>query len=543
MSTSNGLGLTLYVCLTSPGGTVNGMGALDASQSSEFDLGDLLLRNVELYAHDRAVVFGEQVLTWADLATNAMRLADALAGVGIRRGDRIAALQGNSPELCEIAYAAALLGAVLVPISPRLTIDEVSFVISDAQVVRAFVETGHPSMAAFDGLPVVETRSSGYDGFRDSGRAVEPATRGTADDVVLQLYTSGTTGRPKGALLTQRAMVQNGLTIQLSQRLTHDDVFLSATPLTHAAAGTRIFSLGIDGMTLVILERFSAEAFFETVARCGVTTTILVPTMLRDVLESPALANADLHSLRFIVYGAAPTPESLIRAAVERLPCGLVQGYGLTEGCPALTIFTAEEHIRFTADPALSHRLRSIGRPVPSVRMRVVGDDGTPLARGETGEIQVRSTKSMLGYWREPEKTAATFIDGWLLTGDVGMQDEGGYVFLVDRKKDLLISGGFNVYPSEIERVLVSDPGVREAAVVGLPHDRWGEVPAAFVVLTGDVDVAGGVEGARSRLAALCRTQLADYKQPNSITVLDALPRNETGKIKKDALRALDVSA
>jgi acyl-CoA synthetase (AMP-forming)/AMP-acid ligase II len=511
------------------------------AQVSEFDLGDSLLRNVELYGSDRAVVCGDRTLTWAELGRNALRLADALAREGIRRGDRIAAMQGNSPELCEIAYAAALLGAVLVPVSPRLTLDEVGYVVADADIVRAFVEVGHPSRAAFDGVPVVETRCADYDAFRDSGREVEPEVRGTADDVVMQLYTSGTTGRPKGALLTQRAMVQNGLTIQLSQRLTHDDVFLSATPLTHAASGTRIFSLGIDGMALVILERFTPEAFFDAVAAHGVTTTILVPTMLRDVVESPALATADLRTLRFIVYGAAPTPEPLIRAALEKLPCGLLQGYGLTEGCPALTIFTPEEHERFAADPALSHRLRSIGRPVPSVRMRVVADDGTPLATGGTGEIQVRSTKSMAGYWHAPEKTAATFADGWLMTGDVGMQDKDGYVFLLDRKKDLLISGGLNVYPSEIERVLASDPAVREAAVVGQPHDRWGEVPAAFVVLTKG-EVNGAADAVRDRLAGLCKEQLAGYKQPRTITVLEAMPRNETGKIRKDALRLIDVT-
>jgi acyl-CoA synthetase (AMP-forming)/AMP-acid ligase II len=513
-----------------------------SAEGIEFDLSDVLLRNVEQYAGDRAVVCGDEVLLWGDLGTNALRLADALAREGIRRGDRIAAMQGNSPELCEIAYAAALLGAVLVPVSPRLTRDEVAYVVADAEIVRAFVEAGHPSAEAFAAMPVIETRSPAYAEFRDSGQAVEPAERGTADDVVLQLYTSGTTGRPKGALLTQRAMVQNGLTIQLSQQLTHDDVFLSATPLTHAASGTRIFSLGVDGMTLVILERFTPEAFFDAVARNRVTTTILVPTMLRDVLESPALATADLSSLRFIVYGAAPTPEPLIREALEKLPCGLVQGYGLTEGCPALTIFTAEEHDRFVADPALSHRLRSIGRPVPSVRMRVVGEDGEPVAVGETGEIQVRSTKSMIGYWHAPDKTSAAFRQGWLMTGDVGTRDEAGYVYLLDRKNDMLISGGLNVYPSEIERVLVSDPSVREAAVVGLPHDRWGEVPAAFVVLADD-RADGAAAEARDHLARLCRDQLAGYKQPHSITLLDALPRNETGKIRKDALRTMDVSA
>jgi acyl-CoA synthetase (AMP-forming)/AMP-acid ligase II len=513
--------------------------SLPASRrDAEFAISDLLMRNIEIYGGDRAVIYGEHVQSWAQLGENALRLADAMTADGIGRGDRIAALQGNAPELVEIAYAAALLGVVLVPVSPRLVLDEVAFVVRDAQVKRAFVEVGHPATRAFDGVPIVETRSAGYAVYRDAGDPVEPAALGRADDVVLQLYTSGTTGRPKGALLTQRAMVQNGLTIQLSQQLTHNDVFLSATPLTHAAAGTRVFSLGIDGISLVILDRFTPDSFFDAVARHGVTTTILVPTMLRDVLESPSLELADLHTLRFIVYGAAPTPEALIRLALERLPCGLVQGYGLTEGSPALTIITPEEHVRFAADPKLSHLLGSIGRPVPSVRFRVVGADGKPVAAGETGEMEVRSTKSMVGYWNDPEKTTSAFSDGWLRTGDIGNQDEQGYIFLLDRKNDMLISGGLNIYPSEIERVLLSDPSVREAAVVGQPHERWGEVPAAFVVPT-DAHGTDHVVTLQDALRALCRARLADYKQPVAIIIIDALPRNETGKVQKDVLREL----
>lgn len=493
-------------------------------------LRDLLLRNVELYGRDRAVVCGESVTTWSELAARVCRLANRLAAEGLGRGSRLAVLQRNGPEIVEIYEAAAMLGAVVVPVSERLTHNEVAYVVGDSQVQLAFVEAGHPALGAFDALRVVETRSLGYAAFVDEGDASEPPSHEEPDDPVLQLYTSGTTGRPKGAVVSQAAMVQHGLTIQLSQRLRHEDVFLTTTPLTHAASGTRVFSLTIDGMTHVILERFSPEAFVDAVERHRATTTLVVPTMLQDILDSPAFNRDRLSSLRFIVYGAAPAPAPLVERALAELPCGLLHGYGLTEGAPGLASMDADEHRVFAADPALRYRLGSIGRPIPGVRFKVVGDDGAQVAPGEVGELLVRSTKSMLGYWQKPDATAETIRDGWLATGDVGHQDADGYLFLVDRKKDMLISGGLNVYPSEIERVLVEDADVREVAVVGLDDPRWGEVPIAFVVAPA---LAGGVE----RLGAVCKEQLAGYKQPRRIVIVDALPRNETGKVLKGVLR------
>lgn len=505
--------------------------------SAEFAVSDLLMRNVELYGPRRAVVHGDITMTWSQLASNVAALAARMAADGVQRGDRIAILQPNGVELVEVAYATAMLGAVVVPVSPRLTEHEVAYVVKDAEITLAFVAEGHPTRNAFSATPVVATRCTDYVVYRESGVGLDAPERGTADDVVMQLYTSGTTGRPKGALLTQRAMIQNGLTIQVSQQLTCDDVFLSATPLTHAAAGTRIFSLGIDGMALVILDRFTPEAFVDAVARHGVTTTILVPAMLRDLVESSALAGADLSTLRFIVYGAAPTPEPLIRRSLDTLPCGLVQGYGLTEGSPALTVFTADEHVRFAADPALGHRLASIGRVVPAARIAVLDGSGNPVPRGEAGEIAVRSTKSMAGYWHNPEATGATFRNGWLLTGDIGRQDDHGYLYLVDRKKDMLISGGINVYPSEIEAVLIGHDDVREASVVGVHDERWGESPVAFVVAR--ETRTGDSEALVEELRVMCRDRLAGYKQPKQINVVADMPRNETGKILKGVLRDL----
>jgi len=513
-----------------PGATVTR--AITAG-ATELRLRDVLARCVDLYADDVAVVFGDERITWAELARRAFRLANALRAEGVERGDRVAVLQTNGPEVVELGFACAVLGAALVPLSSRLVLDEVRYVLADAAPRVAFVEPTHPAANERD-FRVLATRTPDFAAFRDAAADVEPPEIDTADDPVLLLYTSGTTGRPKGAQHSQRTMIQNGLTVLLSQQLDHRDAFLSTTPLTHAAAGTRIFSLAVDGLKHVIMDRFTVAGFFELVANERITTTILVPTMLADVVDSPLLDTADLSSMRFIVYGAAPTPEALVARALERLPCGLLQGYGLTEGSPALTALTPDEHRRFAADPELRRRLRSMGRPVPGVRARVVDGAGERLPAGEAGELQVRSTKTMLQYWRAPELTEAAFDDGWLATGDIVTVDEDGYLYLVDRKKDMLISGGLNVYPSEIERVLREDPAVREAAVVGTHDDRWGEVPIAFVVLGDDADDQAGIV---TRLRAHCRDRLAGYKQPRELRIVDALPRNETGKVHKPTLR------
>jgi acyl-CoA synthetase (AMP-forming)/AMP-acid ligase II len=490
----------------------------------------VLLRDADLYGDEPAVKFRDDSVTWRQLTERSFRLANRLNEEGVKRSDRIGVLQRNGPEIPEIGFAAALLGAVVVPISPRLATTEVEYIVADSGLVFAFVEHDHSAMDAFHGTRVVVTRNGDdYVSFRDEGVAIEPSETERADDPIFQLYTSGTTGRPKGVSLTQRAIIQNGLTIQLSQQLRHEDVFLTTTPLTHAAAGTRTFSLATDGMAHVILEKFTPETFFEAVERHKVTSTIVVPTMLRDLIESPGLRSANLDSLRIVVYGAAPASQDLVAAAIEHFPCDLLQGYGLTEGCPALLMLGPEDHKQGYADPSLRHRLASIGRPVPGVRLRIANEEGVELPRGSVGELQIRSTKAMKGYWHAPDETALAFRDGWLHTGDVATCDDDGYVYLAGRTKDMLISGGFNVYPAEVERVIDEHPNVVESCVVGAPHDRWGETPIAFVVRKGPTS-----EG---EILRYCESLLADYKRPSRIVFLEQFQRNPNGKIMRNVLR------
>ncbi|TAK68035.1 MAG: hypothetical protein EPO13_12400 [Actinomycetota bacterium] len=491
-------------------------------------LRDLLARNAEIYPNDRAVVCGTVTRTWTQLQERVFRLANRLRQAGVDRGDRIIAVQRNGAEIPEIYFAAALLGAMTVPISNWLTEAEASYIVSDSTPAFAFVEAGHAATAAFANVPTVATKSPAYEDFLAAGSADEPPEVETAGDPVFLMYTSGTTGRPKGVVTTQSAMIQNGWHILLSQDMTHDDVFLSSTPLTHAAAGTRVFSMALDGHAHVILERYTAEAFIEAVETHGVTVTILVPTMIKALLDSEAFDAARLSSMRVLIYGAAPTPLNLVERAAAMLPCGLLHSYGQTETGTALTVLTPDEHRRFLADPATKSRASSIGRVIAGVRMKIVDEDGVELPAGQAGELVVRSTKGMIGYWHLPEATASVLSAGWIRTGDVASKDDDGYYFLHDRQKDMFISGGLNVYPLEIERVLLGVPGILECAVVGGADDHWGEVPVAFIVGTPELLTAA---------QEACAAQLAGYKQPKRYEFVDSLPRNGTGKVMKPELR------
>lgn len=507
---------------------------MEARHASSTVLRDLLIRAAELYPAHRAVVCAGRSLTWAQLRDRSFQLAARLRDEGIGRGDRVAALQANELETSEIAWALAQLGAVMVPMSARLTAAEVAYIVDDAGAELALVSGGLEGRLSGTAARVIVSGGRPYEEYLAEAPTAEPPQAESDADVVLQLYTSGTTGRPKGVLLSQRSSIQNAITTLAAQNLRHEDVFMTATPLTHAAGGTRIFTLAIDGLTHVVAPKFDPADWFRTVARERVTATILIAPMMRALLEHRDLGGADVSSLRLVVYGAAPTPVELLEAAMEKLPTvGFFGAYGLTEGHPQLTILTPDEHRRFAADPVLRRRLGSIGRAAPGVRIWPADPEGGRLPPGQPGELMVRSTKSMDGYWKNPDATQAAFRKGWLATGDVGYLDEEGYIFLVDRLKEMVISGGFNVYPSEIERALRSHQSVLEAAVVGVPDADWGEVPVAFVVLQ------PGSHVEEAELRAICERELARYKHPRDIHRLDALPRNETGKILKQTLKEM----
>jgi acyl-CoA synthetase (AMP-forming)/AMP-acid ligase II len=499
-----------------------------AAEPAVFVLRDIVMRAADLYGSQLATACGERTLTWRELADRSMRAAAWLAAHGVRRGDAVVLWSDNRLEVSELAFALAALGAVVVPLSPIVAPAEVAYIREDCTAAVGLVAPGLEPAAAAAGGRWLTIGDDEYEAAVGSGPAAEPPFSERPEDPVLQFYTSGTTGRPKGVLMSQVALLIHSLNSVLSQGLNHDDVYLTCTPITHAAGGTRIFTLGLEGITHVILPRWSTAGFFAEVARRRVTSTVLVPSMLRDVVADPRLDEADLSTLRLVVYGAAPTPPDVQLAALQRIPAGFLHSYGISEGCPALTVLTPAEHRRAMADPALRHRLGSVGRPVPGVRFRILDADGRRLPDGEAGEIHIRNAKAMLGYFNRPDEDAAVWRDGWMASGDVGYVDDEGYLYIVGRMKEMIISGGLNVYPAEVERVLLEHDAVSEAAVVGVPDERWGETPAAFIVAAADVS--------DEELREHCRARMARYKLPSSFSRVAELPRNETGKIVKARL-------
>jgi fatty-acyl-CoA synthase len=488
---------------------------------------DLLERDAQLYADRSAVeIVGGTRLTYRELRDRVHRIAAGLAKRGLRRGDRVAVMGGNGLLFFDAYLAAAYLGAAAVPLNSRLAPPEIAYQLAHSEPSLALADAIHAEQLV-TGLPTgVEMLVAGtpeYTGLLSTEVPNDIAERAEPGDVALVIYTSGTTGRPKGVCLSQAALAFNGVTVVLAQRLPPGEVFLSTTPLYHGATGTRITSMLLDGQCHVVMGSFDAGEFLDIVERHRVNSTILVPTQLRRVLDAQAASPRNLDTLRLLVYGAAPTATPIIRRAMAELDCGLYQGYGLSEACTNLTGLLPEDH---TPEADTAGLLASCGRAVPGVQVRI-GEQ-----TGGVGEIQIRTDKVMNGYWRDPEATAAAIPDGWLRTGDLGRLDGAGYLFIVDRAKDMIISGGVNIYPSEIEAVLHEHPLVAEATVIGIPDEEWGETPVAYVIKKANATLD------ESAVIAFCAERLARFKVPHTVTFVGDFPRTASGKVRKVELRA-----
>jgi fatty-acyl-CoA synthase len=512
---------------------------------------DTLARAASLHPDRTAVVDavpGGLRPTYRELAGRVAALATALRGLCVGRGDRVLVIEVNSLPFLELYYATAALGAVAVPVNYRLSAPEVAFIARDsgARVVAlrgrfapllAEAAGDAPLAAALlldDGAhPALGLPVTSYAAALATDAGAFRAERVAGDDLAHLYYTSGTTGRPRGVMLTHRNVCTHALAAIAEVGLRDADVWGHIAPMFHLADAWATFAVTWAGGRHVMVPGFEPEAALDAVARHGVTITNLVPTMLNLMVKHPRARDFDYRRLRLVMSGGAPIAPALVRAVVETFGCEYVQTYGLTETSPYLTMSLLSERLRaLPVEQQLAWRAKT-GRPFVAVEVEVMDERGVPVARDgqQVGEVWARGDTVTPGYWNRPEETAAAFEDGWLKTGDLAVVDEEGYLDIVDRKKDMILSGGENVYSVEVENALYQHPAVLEAAVFGVPDETWGEAVKAAVVLR-----AGGAATA-DELVAFCRGCLAAYKSPRSIDFVAALPKTGSGKILKRALR------
>ncbi|MBR0679503.1 long-chain fatty acid--CoA ligase [Roseomonas eburnea] len=479
-----------------------------------------------------AVVDGARRFTWREHADRVARMAAALRALGVGPGDRVSILADSSHAYVEAYHAIPWAGGVLAPVNSRFAPAEMLEMLQDATPRVLLADAAHAELAAslardMAAPPRVVTIGADLEAMIAAQAPAEDAGRGGGDLACL-FYTGGTTGRAKGVMLTHANLVTNALNVSSMLGMTSETVHLHCGPLFHLGAGARVYSTTVFAGTHVVLPRFDAAAVLRTIAEDGVTMAVVVPAMVTALLGVPDFAAHDLSSLRTLSYGAAPMPQALIEALLDRLPhVGLMQSYGQTELSPVATMLSSRDHV------AGSALLRSAGQVVPNVELRIADPQDHPLPPGAVGEIQVRGATVMAGYWNRPEETARALAGGWMHTGDAGYLDARGYLFLVDRLKDMIVSGGENVYCAEVENALHDHPAVLECTVFGVPHERWGEAVHAVVV------ARAGMELSEAGLIAHCRTRIAGYKCPKTIELrTEPLPRSGTGKVQKAALRA-----
>ena len=494
----------------------------------------------EAQGDETALILGDRSLSWSELRDRSARAAQGLLAAGVGEQERVAFLDKNGFEHFEIMFGAAMINAVCVDVNWRLAAPEVEFIVNDTEARVLVVGADFVPIldAIADNLTHVTTVVviGGHERFRDyeewitSFDPVDPGTDSAIDDVAFQLYSSGTTGRPKGVMLTNANFFSLMPMAKELWELTPDSVNLVAMPLFHIAGGGWAVAGMYEGCTSIIFRDLDPVALVATIAEHRITHALLVPVALQFVLMVPGVEDADFSSLEVMVYGASPISEDVLSKCVELFkPCKFWQAYGLTETTGGVVNLPPEDH---APDSPNKHRLRSCGVPGPGVELRIVGDEGVDCETGAVGEIWVRSPQVMKGYWNMPEATAdAVTPDGWFKTGDAGYVDADGYVYIHDRVKDMIVSGGENVYPAEVENVLMGHPGIADVAIIGVPHEKWGETAKAVVVKAPDSEVT------EDEIIAYAKERLATYKCPTSVDWADVLPRNPSGKILKKDLR------
>lgn len=504
----------------------------------------------EQYPDNTAVVCGDRRYTYAQFAERAGRLAGALRALGVKPGDRVAFLSPNCHRLLEAYYGVLEAGAALLPLNIRLAPAELAYILNDAEATVLFLDEAFvPLVDAFrkdaktvkeffllNGTPQASWLfAESYEDLLASAAPCGDDLMAFDEDSLAELfYTSGTSATPKGVMLTHRNIYLHALDVALGFNVTTQDIHLHTIPLFHANGWGAAHFITLMGGKHVMVRNFEPAEVFRLIARERVNTCFVVPAMAAAMAHSSERLEYELSSLKWIVIGGAAASPTLVRDVQEKLACSCFSGYGLTETSPVIAISRPRPgRIQWNGKVDSSERLAMTGYAIPSVEIRIVDPEEHDVPRDARtiGEIVTRCNGAMQGYWRQKELTEETFRGGWLHTGDMATIDEHGYILIVDRKKDIIISGGENISSLEVEKTLVAHPTVYDAAVIPVPDEKWGEVPKAFVTLK------PGEETSEAELIEFCRARLAHYKAPRSVEFVTSLPRNATGKTLKGELR------
>ena len=513
-----------------------------AHNASPKTLGDVARSQAALRGEAVALCFEDRRTSFAVFDRHSNAVGNGLIAAGIRKGDHISYLGKNSDSYFEILFGAAKIGAVMTPINWRLAAPEILYILRDCEARVLFVGPEFIATAASlaKELPAltltiaVEGAQDGWPGYtawRAAQSTTDPGIATTPDDIALQLYTSGTTGRPKGAMLRHvglLSLVRDTSGEPPDWRIWGPgDVSLVAMPIFHiGGTGWGLTGL-VYGAKGVIAREFNPAQVLDYIQRDKITKIFMVPAAMQIVVRDPRARQTDFSGIKYILYGASPIPVPLLRECMAVFGCGFVQMYGMTEASGTIVVLPPEDH-----DPQGSPRMRAAGKPLPGVEIAILDAEGRTLPPHQVGEITTRSCANMAGYWNLPEATAKTIdAEGWLRTGDAGFLDEDGYLYIQDRVKDLIISGGENVYPAEVENAICGHPDVADVAVIGVPDPKWGEAVKAIVVLK------PGCAPSAEEIITFARRNIAAYKAPKSIDFAESLPRNPSGKILRRELR------
>ncbi|WP_108519850.1 fatty acid--CoA ligase [Bradyrhizobium algeriense] len=506
------------------------------------NLADMVRERARTRGDAIAYEFEGRQTSFAEFDINTNRVANALIALGVKPGERIAHLGKNSDFYFELLMGAMKAKAVMAPVNWRLAGPEVAFIVADCKapvlfVGPEFITQVRNIKAQLPDVHHVITTEGGapewqdFAAWRDGASSDDPKVPISPKDIAIQLYTSGTTGKPKGAMLSHANflnLVNAGSEAEKPEwnKWTNDDVSLVAMPIFHiGGSGWGVMGL-YHGAKGVIAREFDPTKVLDFFEQSGITKLFMVPAAMQFVVRQPRARQVDFSRLKYMLYGASPIPAALLKECIEVFKCGFVQLYGMTETTGTIVALPPEDHVEGL------ERMRSAGKALPGIELAILDPDGKRLPPRQVGEIATRSGSNMAGYWNLPEATARTLgSDGWLRTGDAGYMDEDGYLYIHDRIKDMIISGGENIYPAEVESAICDHPDVAEAAVIGIPDDKWGEAVKAIVVMK------PGKQATATDIINFARERIAGFKTPKSVDFMEALPRNPSGKILRRNLR------